>query len=63
MKYELSSMKGKKNINVATIEEAIEAAHKMDRDLRPAMGVDIYDAAGAKVANVDDGKVEREDAE
>lgn len=61
--YELSSMKGKKTIKAENLEEAIEQAHEMERDLQPSMGVDIYDANGEKLANVEDGNVEREDAE
>ena len=61
--YELFSMKGKTTIRAGTLEEAIAQAHEMERDLQPSMGVDIYDAHGAKLANVEDGNVEREDAE
>lgn len=58
--YELSSMMGKKIIKAENLEAAIKAAKEMDRNLRPAFGIDIFDESGSKLANVEDGKVELE---
>ena len=58
--YQLSSIKGKRTVNVCDLDKAIEAAKAMDKELRPAFGVDIYDSSDQKRATVENGTVDKE---
>ena len=57
--YTISSVKGGKTVS-GSLEDAISAAVRMERDLQPALGVTV-DLDGETVAEVRDGNVEVED--
>lgn len=57
--YKLITTKGSKEVD-GTLAVAVKAAVRMERELQPSFGVTIEDAEGNTVAEVRDGKVEKE---
>jgi hypothetical protein len=53
-KYTLISVKGNKTL-VCDLDHAIRVAIAMDNDLMPAYGVQVEDADGETVADIQDG--------
>lgn len=59
--YLVTSVKGERVVR-GTLEEAIKAARRLDEDLQPIYGVEVWDAArDVLLATIDDGQVTMEE--
>lgn len=62
MSYKLVSVKGNRIVQGGSLEDAIQAAKRMEQQLQPAFGVTICDEFDEPLAEVRDGVATRFDA-